>query len=234
MKKDYLLPVSILVAAVLIAGAVIYSAGTTPAPSPAGQQQPSAAVDANALKLTSDDVVLGDLNAPVTLIEYGDYQCTFCGRFFSETESQIVNNYVKTGKVRLVFRNFPFLGPESAPSANAAECAKDQGKFWEYHDALFTAEVKDGQENNGNLTRGLFMSLASNLGLDTTQFGSCLDSNKYASLVASQKSTAISSLGVQATPTFFLGTQKIEGALPYDQFKTDIDQALAAATTTAQ
>ncbi len=229
MNKDYVLPVSILVAAVLIAGAVIYSAGTTAPPSPAGQQQPTA-VNTNALKLTNDDVVMGDLNAPVTVIEYGDYQCTFCGRFFSDTESQIVDNYVKTGKVRFVFRNFPFLGPESVPAANAAECAKDQGKFWEYHDALFSAEVKDGQENNGNLNRGLFMSIASGLGLNTTQFGSCLDSGKYASLITAQKNTAIS-LSVQATPTFFVDAQKVEGALPYDQFRALIDQTLATSTS---
>ncbi|MDE2001842.1 MAG: DsbA family protein, partial [Patescibacteria group bacterium] len=220
MNKEYFLPVSILVAAILIAGAVLYSASMSGAPGSAGTAgtQPTV-VTSDILKVNNNDVVLGDVNAPVTVVEYSDYQCPFCGRFFTQTEPQIQDAYVKTGKVRFIYRNFPFLGPESVASANAAECAKDQGKFWEYHDALFTTEIADGQENSGNLTRSLFMSLATKLGMDTTQFGSCLDSNKYASKVQSDYSNA-KSIGVQATPTFFVNGTKLEGALPYDQFQS--------------
>jgi|SRR3989344_403375 len=112
------------------------------------------------------DVILGDPKAPVTLIEYGDYQCPFCSRFFKDTEPLIRKNYIETGKVKMVFRNFQFLGSESVNAAQAAECAKDQGKFWVYHDALYAAELEDGRENNGNLKRELFIDLAKSAGLD--------------------------------------------------------------------
>jgi protein-disulfide isomerase len=120
------------------------------------------------LKPNKDDVVLGDPNAKVTLVEYGDYQCPFCGRFFSEVEPLIRQNYIQTGKVNMIFRNFEFLGPESEASAEASECAKDQGKFWEYHDALYSAKVADtaGGENDGSLNRDLFLKIANNLGLN--------------------------------------------------------------------
>jgi protein-disulfide isomerase len=128
---------------------------------------------ANVPNVSSDDVVLGDPNAPVTFIEYGDYQCPFCARFFNDTEPLIRDQYIKTGKVKMIFRNYPFLdgfvsppGTESEYSAEAAECAKDQGKFWEYHDALYTAESQDGHENNGNLNRDLFFTIADNLKLN--------------------------------------------------------------------
>jgi protein-disulfide isomerase len=122
--------------------------------------------DPTAAPIGPRDVILGDPNAPVTFIEYGDYQCPFCARFFTDVEPLIKDQYVKTGKVKMIFRSYPFLGNESVLAAQAAECAKDQGKFWEYHDALYTAESQDAHENNGNLNRDLFLTLAQNLHLD--------------------------------------------------------------------
>lgn len=227
MKNEYILPASILIAAVLIAGAVIYTAGLPGAVDNSGNAgNKPVAINSDVLKLTKDDVVLGDLNAPVTIIEYSDFQCPFCGRFFTQTESQVRENYIKTNKVKFVYRNFAFLGPESKAAAGAAECAKDQGKYWDYHDALFNAEIKDGQENSGNLNRSLFMSLAGQLKLNADQFGTCLDSNKYADKVVSDYAGA-QSVGVQATPTMFVNGTKVEGAVPYEQLKATIDQALA-------
>jgi protein-disulfide isomerase len=124
------------------------------------------ATDPTPSPLGARDVILGDPNAPVTFIEYGDYQCPFCARFFTDVEPLIRDQYVKTGKVKIIFRSYPFLGAESTAAAEAAECAKDQGKFWEYHDALYTAESQDGHENNGSMTRDLFLTLAQNLKLD--------------------------------------------------------------------
>src|SRR3990167_3005650 len=95
-------------------------------------------------KVSSEDFVLGDQNAPVTIIEYGDYQCPFCGKFFKETEPTLRENYIKTGKVKFVYRDFAFLGQESLWAANAAQCAGEQGKFWEYHDYLY------GNQNGEN------------------------------------------------------------------------------------
>ncbi len=224
MQKEYFLPASILIAGVLVAGAVIYSTGlkNSPAgPTPSNQKVPSAVT----LELNSEDVILGDPKAPVTVVAYEDYQCPFCGRFFSQSENLIKENFVKTGKVKMVYRHFAFLGPESVAAAEATECAKDQGKFWEYHDALYVAEIKDGKEHNGNLNETLFKSLASQLGLDTAKFSSCVTSKKYANKVQKDYDQGVV-LGVSATPTVFINSQKFEGALPYSQFETVIKALL--------
>lgn len=115
---------------------------------------------------SADDVILGDSNAPVTVIEYGDYQCPFCARFFIDVEPLIRQKYIETGKVKMIFRNYAFLGPESPAAAEAAECAKDQGQYWAYHDALYAAEHQDGQERNGNLNKDLFETIAQSLKLN--------------------------------------------------------------------
>ncbi len=231
MNPNYVLPASIIVAGLLVAGSIVYLVKSNNSPQNNGaaniqdQGQQAAGAAANALKLTSDDVVLGNSSAPVTFIEYGDYQCPFCGRFFTDVEPQIKTNYIDTGKVKFVFRGFSFLGPESTAAAEAVECAKEQGKFWQYHDAVYSAEVADGQENNGSMTRALFMKLASDVGLNASTFGSCLDSNKYADQVQ-QDNTNAKTAGVNSTPTSFINGQQILGALPYAQFASIIDNAL--------
>lgn len=131
----------------------------------AGKKKTPATGDPKAPDISGRDVVLGEQNAPVTLIEYGDYQCPFCARYFMEVEPLLREEYIKTGKVKMVFRNYPFLGPESVSAAEAAECAKDQGQFWAFHDALYNAEHQDGREHNGNLNNDLFFKLAKDLKL---------------------------------------------------------------------
>ncbi len=226
MNKETFLPVSILIAGVLIAGSVIYSTGLKNQPAPAPINQEPEAVSGKELNLNKDDVVLGDINAPVTLVEYSDFQCPFCGRFFSQTEPSIKENYIKTGKVKFVYRHFAFLGPESRATANAAECAKDEGKFWQYHDELFNEELRDGQENSGNLNKALFVRIAKDLGLNLDKFSACLDSNKYSDKVSNDYSVA-QKIGVKATPTTFVNGKKFEGALPFNQFKLAIDKELS-------
>lgn len=227
-NNNNLLSASILIAAVLISGSLIYNKGKQLSPGSLGANAEEVVAEATGkeLELTSDDVVLGDLNAPVTIVEYGDFQCPFCGRFYALTEKQIKENYVKDNKVKFVYRHFAFLGPESRAAANAAECAKDQGKFWVYHDSLYDAEMQDGQEHNGNLNRTLFVSLAKDLGLNTDDFSACLDSNKYDEKVQKDYVGA-QAAGVRATPTTFVNDKKVEGALPYEQFKLIIDKELS-------
>ena len=111
------------------------------------------------------DVVLGDPAAPVTIIEYGDYQCPWCARFFDQIEPSLRANYIEPKKAKMVFRNFQFLSQESVDAAEAAECAKDQGKFWEFHDAIYKAELADGVEHNKNLNTDLFFQIATDIGL---------------------------------------------------------------------
>lgn len=225
-KKDYLLPVSILVAGVLIAGSVVYSVGRKSdnqiPQATAGKQAAAPSVSlAEALTIGGRDVILGNANAPVAFIEYGDYQCPFCGRFFSQVEPQLRDQYIKTGKVKMVYRNFQFLGQESTAAGAAAECAKDQSKFWPFHDALYTAEIADGHENSGNLTRDLFIKLAGSVGMDVPQFTSCYDSNKYADQVK-KDTAAAQAIGVNSTPTNYINGQMVQGAQPYSAFKAAI------------
>lgn len=220
VKRDYSLPASIIVAGILVAGAVIYATGLkSQQAGPAGA--PAAPSAGSAAPPVGSAVVLGDPSAPVTIIEYGDFQCPFCGRFFAQTEPLIIDKYVKTGKVKFVYKDYAFLGPESTAAAEAAKCAADHGKFWEYHNALYREEGKDGTEHNGNLNRALFLRLAKELGMDETQLASCIDTRKYKSAVEADVAEALA-VGVQGTPAFYVGAQFISGALPFAQFEAAI------------
>lgn len=223
LGKDFLLPGSILVAAFLIAGALVYNVGARNlAPQPANL----AAVAVNK-DLTDDDVILGNVDAPVTLVEFGDYQCPFCGRFFAQVEPKIREEYIKTGKVKMVYRDFAFLGPESVDAAMASQCAAEQKKFWEYHDGLYNAEVLDGKEHNGNLSEIFFKSLASSLGLERNRFDSCLSSKKYFKEIEKDYNDGLVA-GVTGTPTSFVNGRALSGAVPYEQVRAAIEEALAA------
>jgi protein-disulfide isomerase len=201
-----------------------HSKGAVAAPNQ--KQDDSASVTVEAPTAEDRDVILGQADAPISIVQYEDFQCPFCGQYFSETEAQLRTAYVQTGKAKIVYRHLAFLGPESLAAAEASECAKDQSKFWEYHDALFTTEIADGKEHNGNLNRALFMKIAGDLKLDTTAFGSCIDSKKYADFVTKQTKEAGSKYGVQSTPTIFVNDQKVEGAYPFATFQQIIDGIL--------
>ncbi len=216
--RDYTLPVSIIVAGILVAGAVIYATGLKN--QPLGTAERLAPVVGSAPAI-GNAVILGDPDAPVTIIEYGDFQCPFCGRFFAQTEPLIIDKYVKTGKVKLVYKDYAFLGPESVAASEAAKCAADQGKFWEYHNALYREELRDGLEHNGNLNRGLFLQFAKELGMNESQFASCIDTRKYKSAVEAENTEAVAH-GVNGTPAFFVGSRFLSGALPFAQFEAAI------------
>jgi protein-disulfide isomerase len=167
-----------------------------------------------------DDAVLGKEDAPVTIIEFSDYQCPFCGRHFTQTYPQLKKDYVDTGKIKIVFRDFPLnsIHPQAQKAAEAAECAGEQGKYWEMHDKLF--------ENQGALDVASLKSYAQTLGLNTADFNSCLDSGKMASEVAKDLSDG-QSYGVQGTPAFFVEGKLISGAQPYSVFQQELNVALA-------
>ncbi len=219
-NQDYLLPASILIAGVLVAGAVIYSTGLKSAGTlPTGENVPEV-VSGEALNLTAEDVILGDPNAPVTVIIFGDFQCPFCGRLFDTVERRLKEEYVSAGKVKLISRDFPLdqIHPYARSAAEAAECARDQGKYWLYRDTLY-----ERQEEIPSLN---FVELAEELGLASQEFQSCFTSQKYKDSVEEDYQGGIA-LRVGATPTVFINGQKIEGALPYDSFKLIIDAELA-------
>ncbi|MBI4044628.1 MAG: DsbA family protein [Candidatus Diapherotrites archaeon] len=165
----------------------------------------------------------GDPNAPVIIVEFSDFECPFCGRFHDDSGLQIRENYVKTGKVQLVYKDFPLsFHPSAQPSAEAARCAAEQGKFWEMHDKLF--------ENQQALSDSDLKGYAVGIGLNAEQFNSCFDSGKYTSAVEANFSEG-SRVGVSGTPSFFIGKrdgtgQIIVGAQPYSNFKSIIDGLL--------
>ncbi len=164
----------------------------------------------------------GAADAPVTIIEFADYQCPYCGRFAEDTYPKINEAYIASGQVRIGYQHFAFLGDESLWAAEASECAADQDAFWEYHDYLFRHQ---SGENQGAFTKDHLKAFAADLGLDTAAFNGCLDSGTHSALVAGQTQAA-QQVGVRSTPTFVLNGRPVIGAQPFEVFQQYIQQAL--------
>ncbi len=170
---------------------------------------------------------MGDPNAPVHIIEYGDFQCPFCLKFWNESEPRLIEEYVNTGKVYFEYRSVgSFLGPESGWAAEGAYCAGDQGKFWEYHDTLFANWTG---ENVGDFTKENLIKYANSLQLDSAKFESCINEEKHKSTVEQDAVNARAD-GVHATPMFLINGYKVEGAQPYEIIKHVIDEILNGRT----
>jgi protein-disulfide isomerase len=166
---------------------------------------------------------MGDPNAPVKIIEYSDFQCPYCANFVKNTEQQLIDAYVATGKVYFEYHSFgEFIGPESGRAAQAAYCAGDQNKFWDMHDILFANQAT---ENSGAFTDKRLEAFAAKLGLDTGTFNDCLASGKYATQVAKDGADG-NQAGVKATPSFVINGKLLEGAQPFTAFQTEIDALL--------
>ena len=152
--------------------------------------------------------VKGQENAPVTIVEFSDFECPFCGRFYSETLSQIEKEYIDTGKVKLYYRHYPLsFHPKAVPLALASECANDQGKFWEMHDKIFKATVAG---TSSTATDADYTTWAGELGLNTANFESCYTSKKYQSNV-DEDFAAGGAVGVSGTPTFYINGRQVNG-----------------------
>jgi protein-disulfide isomerase len=164
----------------------------------------------------------GDPNAPITIVEFSDFQCPYCGRFDADAGQKIDEQYVEAGLVLFGYQHFAFLGPESQKAAEASECAAEQDAFWPYHDLLFGRLMG---ENQGSLSPAGLSQYAAEVGLDTEAFEDCLNSGKYASLVNSQTSGA-QSLGVTGTPAFLVNGRPLVGAQPFEVFEQVIEAEL--------
>jgi protein-disulfide isomerase len=162
---------------------------------------------------------LGSASAPVTIIEFSDFQCGFCKRFWAETLPKLKEAYINTGKVRFVYRHFAILGKHSEQAALASECAAEQGKFWEYHDQLF--------KNQGGLafTEAKLKQYAREIGLNVGVFGTCLGNGKYKEKVE-RETAAAANLGGRGTPFFVVNQRPLIGAQPYSVFQKMIDEEL--------
>ena len=167
----------------------------------------------------SNSYFKGEEDAPVTMIEFSDFQCPFCGRFFTQTLPLIQEQYINAGKVKFVYKDFPLesIHPMALPAALAARCAGEQGKFWEYHDMIF--------ENQALLSDSILRQWASDLGLNTANFNSCLDSQKYLSEIRQDLQEG-EAAGVRGTPGFLVNGQLISGAQPFSAFQQAIESQL--------
>jgi protein-disulfide isomerase len=171
--------------------------------------------------------LLGNPSAPITIVEFGDFQCDRCARFAKATEPQLNQTYIQAGKVNLVYKYFPNYGPDSTTAAIAAQCTNDQGKFWNYYDILYNNQ---GMANFGWASKDNLKKFASQIpGLDMQKFNSCLDGQKYSSFVQRDLAFA-TSLGFQGTPAFIIeksdgsNSQTLPAAYPFPSFKEIIDK----------
>ena len=182
-----------------------------------------------AREITREDVIAaleqdngpskGALQAPVVMVDFSDFQCTYCVKFAKETLPQIDEQYIRAGKVRLVFRHLAILGEASVTAALAAACAQDQGKFWEYHDTLFA----NRSPLAFSATR--LKQYAANLGLEGASFSTCLDGKTHARRVESETLLA-RALGANGTPAFLINGQLVMGAFPFEVFQKGLDSIL--------
>jgi protein-disulfide isomerase len=226
-------PVAILIGALLIAGSVLYIGSNDQTANIAEQptDEPPARIEDYESLVADTDPVLGDPDAPVTIVEFTDFQCPFCRSFWLSTFPQLKTDYIDTGKAKLVFRDVPLSFHEAAlPSAIGGQCALEQGKFWEYHDALFGQQMQleaDPTQVATTVTYGVpqIKAWARLAGVDGAAFDACVDAGTYADRVQEDTSAA-TGVGVDGTPSFFINGERLVGAQPYAVFQAAIDRAL--------
>jgi len=172
---------------------------------------------------TSQDKSIGNADAPVVVVEYGDYQCPACGRFASTIKPKIVEEFVSTGQVRFVFRSFQFIGEESQWAAEAAECANEQGKYWEFYEKLYSEQAG---ENAGAFMKVNLEGFAVELGLQTEQFNQCLATGKFTEKVIAETLEA-QRLGLRSTPSLLVNGELVEGGGQYEILSQKIREALS-------
>ena len=183
---------------------------------------------ASLINLENGSPPLGSESAPITIVEFGDYQCEACYAWFHNTRDTLIDNYIETGKAKLIFVDLPFLGRDSPKAAHASYCADDQGKYWEYHTILYT--FQDGPPDSGWADRDRLNSFAFSLDMNMDEFNECMDSSKYKQRVKANYDDAVKN-GVTQTPTFILvssdgKTKKLGGAQPYSVFAATIESML--------
>lgn len=174
----------------------------------------------SAPQIVPTDHILGDANAPVTVVEYADFECPFCGRFARETFPAIKQQYIDTGKVRWVFRHFPLrsIHPNAEGAARATECADDQGQFWAYHDEVY-------ENQSAGLQSAKLKEYATNVGLNRSLFDPCADGDSKAVRVQTDVNSG-TALGVSSTPTFYVNKVKVVGFQTVQQMSQVIENEL--------
>ncbi|PIN73705.1 hypothetical protein COV20_05790 [Candidatus Woesearchaeota archaeon CG10_big_fil_rev_8_21_14_0_10_45_16] len=196
-----------------VTGAAVTLDDTQPA-----EQQLGNPDDANKEITVDGNPMVGSLSAPITIVEFSDFQCPFCGQFFKETLPQLEKDYIETGRVKLVFKQFPLPShPEAEAAALASLCANEQGKFWQYHDLLFSRQ--------SDLRWANYPKWAGELGLDQAKFEDCMNTQKYLDKVNEDMEQGKQN-GVTGTPAFFINGELLSGNQPYSTFKKGLDAML--------
>lgn len=219
------LPIAVIAAGLLIAGAVLWN-GSRPAAGPAGT---AAAPSADIKNIKTDNApFIGVMNAPLTIAFWSDFQCPFCKRFEQETLPQIIKEYVDTGKVKLVFMDFAFLGGDSITAGEYSRAVWKlyPDKYLAWHEAMFNAQDEEGDQGFGDAA-SIDTLNATIAGIDAAKVAADVKANAsaYRAALDADKAEA-QKVGVNATPSFVIGTQVIQGAYPYATFQAAIDAAL--------
>lgn len=227
-QNPYLIPGAIVLAGIIIAGAVFFNQNKGIFDETSNRSEAGAGTSVNEEPALSDIKVdfegwpsIGKEDAPIVMVEYSDFACLFCKRFFDETEPLIKRDYIDTGKVRFVYKDFIVVGGDRA--AEAAHCAQEQGKFWEYQALLFSRQAQD----KANWADGkVHAGYAKELGLDEAALVQCFESRRYQEKVISSTQEAAQN-GGQGTPYFLINGVPLFGAQPYSSFQQVIDSLLA-------
>ncbi len=231
--NPYLIPGAVIVAALIIGASVMYGPqqpriadNLANDPAPAGNQPAAPAVNAKDVNIAGDPFI-GKTNAPVTLVYWSDYQCPFCEKFDTGTLRDVVKNYVNTGKLKVVFKDFQFLGPDSISMALAARAVWETypDKFYAWREAMMDNQ---GQENSGYATREFILNVTKKVpGIDAAKIGSLMDKNKvkYTAAINADKAEG-GKFGVQGTPGMIIGNKFQSGAAAYSTVSAIIDAQL--------
>jgi len=178
----------------------------------------------NKENLIQGSTMLGNPNAKITIVEFGDYQCTFCYKFHDETMKKINQEYIKTANVNFIYKDFPLNGEQSILASEASYCAQKQNKFWEYHDTLYN---NWGGENTGWITENVLQGFARDVGLNLDEFSQCLENSEYRQKVLDNEQFA-REIGINATPSFLIFNDselyRIIGAQPFDKFEQAFEE----------
>ena len=178
----------------------------------------------NKENLMQGSVILGNPDAKITIVEFGDYQCTFCYKFHDETMKKIDQAYIKAENVNFVYRDFPLNGPQSILASEASYCAQKQNKFWEYHDTLYN---NWGGENTGWITKNVLIGFANDIKLDLDSFSQCLENSEFKQKVLDNEQFA-REIGIDATPSFLIFNDselyRIIGAQPFEKFEQALQE----------
>ena len=177
--------------------------------------------------LSNGSPILGDPDAPITLVEFGDYQCHYCNVFFQSIEKDILKNYVDTGKVKIIFKDYNIIGEDSVKASQGAHCANDQGLFWEYHDILYSNWTG---ENNGWASSENLAIFAQQIGLNMNKWSECMNKGSHSQIILKSNDDA-RTLQLTGTPAFFIinsegEVSKLFGAQPFEVFKKIFDEQL--------